>query len=118
MPFDQGQKDGYDFSLAIKQRDEETKLKNIELIRLTFPNNVIASCQEFSAEGNELTLRAIDETWLKEHIQYDAEERSYIFPCTLYVKSAPIDAVLAPVSIESDYTVVSTFGAKITKQPS
>jgi len=119
MPFDQGKEDGYDFNLAIKQRDEETKLKNIELIRLTFPENIMASCPEFGAEGNELVLRNIDEAWLKKNpnIQYDSEERSYIFPCTMYVKNAPDGAALAPVGIEADYTVTSSFETKITKQP-
>ncbi len=117
LPFDQGKKDGYDFSLAIKQRDEETQIKSIELIRLTFPDSILASCQEFSAEGNELVKRNIDEKWLKENAQYDPEEKSYIFPCTLYVKKAPINAELTPIGIEADYTVTSTFEGKITKQP-
>jgi len=116
LPFDSGKKDGYDFNLAIKQRDEETQLKNIELIRLTFPENMIASCQEFGAEGNDLVLRNVpDENWLKNHVQYDAEEKSYIFPCNLQVKNAPINAALAPIG--TAYTVTSNFETKITKQP-
>lgn len=117
MPFDQGKQDGYDFNLAIKQIDEETDLKSIDLIRLTFPENIIASCQEFGAEGNDLVIRNINKAWLDKNIQYDPEEKSYTFPCTLIVKDAPIDAVLAPISIEADYTVTSTFETKITKQP-
>ena len=117
LPFDQGKKDGYDFNLAIKQRDEETQIKSIERIRLTFPDNIIASCQEFGAEGNDLVIENIDEDWLKQNIQYDPEEKSYIFPCNLQVKNAPISAVLAPVGIEATYTVISKFEGKITKQP-
>ena len=117
LPFDSGHKYGYDFSLAIKQRDENTLIKDIESIRLTFPENIIASCDNFEAQGNSLVIGPLDDQWLKMNIQYDSEEKSYVFPCTLIVRDAPITAALAPIGIEADYTVTSKFETKITKQP-
>lgn len=114
MPFDQGKT--YDFNLAVKQKDETTELNEIEIIRLIFPENVLASCEQFSVEGNELVLRNINNEWLKNNAQYDSGERSYLFPCSLYVKQAPIQAELSPIEIESDYTVISKFETKIVKQ--
>lgn len=117
MPFDSGRQDGYTFSLAIKQRDEQTKLKDVEKIRLTFPQNVLASCEGFEAQSNDLVIGPFDAQWLKLNVDYDPEELSYIFPCTLIVRNAPITASLSPIGIEADYTVTSQFEAKITKQP-
>lgn len=114
MPYDQGKT--YDFSLSIKQLDESTELKLIELIRLKFPEDVIGDCEFFSAVGtDELELRNVDKNWLGNNTQYDKTEMKYTIPCSIYVHRAPINAVLAPIEIEADYSVTSTFSQKIFK---
>jgi hypothetical protein len=115
MPFDQGKT--YDFQLAIKQLDESTELKNIELIRLTFPQDILASCEHFTAVGHELELRNVDKNWLGNNTQYDSGELKYTIPCSLNIKEAPIDSVRAPIEVEADYYVTSTFSQRIVKQP-
>ncbi len=121
MPYDE--KKTYNFQLSIKQRNEETKLKNIELIRIIVPENLNIECRNFEAvSSTELELRSIDgtpidETWLKQNAQYDSVDKKYTMPCAMYVKKAAINAELSPIEIESDYTVTSTFSHVITKQP-
>jgi hypothetical protein len=120
MPYDE--KKTYNFQLAIKQRDEETKLNNIELIRITVPQNINIQCENFAAVSDtELELRnsgtTIDENWLKQNAQYDPNDNKYTMPCAMYVKKANLNAELSPIEIESDYTVTSTFSHVITKQP-
>ncbi len=121
MPYDE--KKTYNFQLAIKQRDEETKLKNIELIRIIVPENLNIECKNFVAVSNtELELRStdgtpIDEAWLKQNSQYDSVDKKYTMSCAMYVKKAALSAELSPIEIESDYTVMSTFSHVITKEP-
>lgn len=119
MPFDSKQTGGYRFYVTIAQRDEEARLKNIEIIRLSFPENIMADCDYFNAEGNELVIRNINDTWLKEnYIPYDSTQKEYKFQCFLYVKSAPRIAEQTPIEIESSYTVISRYQTKLIKQPS
>ncbi len=119
LPFDQGKQGGYKFYIAIKQRDEDTTLKNIEIIRIIFPEGIMADCDYFSAEGNELVIRNINETWMKaNYISYDSVDKEYSFSCYLQVTKAPIYAERAAIEIESSYTVESRYSTKIIKQPS
>ncbi len=120
MPYDE--QHTYNAQLTIRQRDEETKLNNIELIRIIVPENINLQCDNFEAVSNtELELRSsetsINEGWLKQHSQYNPNNQKYTMPCAMYVIKAPINAELSPIEIESDYTVTSTFSHTITKQP-
>jgi hypothetical protein len=115
MPYDQGKT--YDFQIAIRQVDETTEIKNIELIRLTFPENIIADCDNFQPVSTELELRNINETWLKANAQYDSIDKKYTIACSMYIKNAPVYAELSPIEIESDYVVYSVFSKTIVKQP-
>jgi hypothetical protein len=117
MPFDMDTPGGFRFYVSLKQRDEETTLKDIELIRIIFPEGVMAGCEKgFTAEGSDLIIRNINETWLKDNLAYDSVEKEYTFPCTLYVTKAPKIAEEAPIQIESSYTVISKFTTLVTKQ--
>jgi hypothetical protein len=120
MPYDEGHT--YNLQFTIRQRDENTKLNSIDLIRIIIPENIQIQCDNFEAvSSSELELRGsesapINAEWLKAHSQYEEANQRYIMPCAMYIIKAPINAELSPIEIESDYSVISTFSHTITKQ--
>ncbi|UCD21107.1 MAG: hypothetical protein JSW08_00985 [archaeon] len=116
MPFEEGHT--YDASLAIKRIDEDTELKFIKEIRIEFPDSILAGCGEaFDAVGQTLNMFNVDAGVLKNSSRYysNDEEEIYTFPCSIYVRSAPVQATLAPINIEAYYDVVSKYDAPILK---
>ncbi|MCL6500442.1 MAG: DUF456 domain-containing protein [Candidatus Pacearchaeota archaeon] len=115
MPFEEGKE--YDFQLTIKRKEEGVKLKEIEKIIVRFPEDVMASCTHFEGLDHEFEIGKYDYNALKKLTQYDEEQDKFIFPCSLYVVSAPTEAVMAPFDLEAYYTVYSEHKTNILKSP-
>lgn len=114
MPFEEGK--DYGFQVTIKRRADDVKLKRIESIIISFPEEIMAECEHF--EGlEEIEIREASYDALKEITQYNAEQDKFVFPCTLYVSAAPVEAVMAPVLLESYYSVYSDHSTRIFKSP-
>ena len=115
MPFSEGEE--YDFQLTIKKKGEDTILKKINIIDVQFPEDILANCEHFEGIDHEFELRDYDYENLKSLTQYDKESDKFVFPCSLYVISAPREAVLAPIELEAHYIVYSDYKTRITKSP-
>ena len=115
MPFEEGK--DYDFQLTIKRKEEDVKLKEIESILVSFPEDILAGCDNFEAIDHEFELGAYPYESLKALTQYEKEYDKFIFPCILYVISAPKQAVVAPMELEAYYTVYSDYKTLVTKSP-
>ncbi|UZE93843.1 MAG: hypothetical protein IB618_03710 [Candidatus Pacearchaeota archaeon] len=115
MPFEEGKE--YDFQLTIKRKEKGAKLKEIETINVKFPEDVLASCDNFEGIDHEFELSDYDYDSLKNIAQYEKEYDKFIFPCGLYVVSAPKEAVMAPFELEAYYRVYSDYSIRIIKSP-
>ena len=116
MPFEEGK--NYDFSLVIKRLDEDANLTSIQDIKLKFPESMIAECQDFQVSGQTLEVENVDPGVLKNTTQYDKKEDIYRIPCSLYIREAPVQAVLAPIEIEANYKVISEYETTVLKEHS
>ena len=115
MPFEEGKE--YDFQLTIKQKDESTKLKRLDDILVKFPEGILASCENFEGLDHEFELKDYNYEELKNLTQYEEEDDKFIFPCSLYVVSAPKEAVMAPFELEAYYNVYSDYKVRVVKSP-
>ncbi|MEM1535834.1 MAG: hypothetical protein QXQ82_01440 [Candidatus Pacearchaeota archaeon] len=115
MPYEEGKE--YDFSIVLKRLDEKTELKLLRQIRVSFPEAILAECEHFQVSGYSLELLNVPSDLLKNVTYYSKGEEKYSFPCSLYVASAPKQAVLAPVEIEASYDVVSEYSTQVLKSP-
>lgn len=114
MPFEEGKE--YGFQITIKRRVDDVKLKRIESIMIYVPEEIMAECEHF--EGTEeLEFREASRETLKKMTQYNAELEKFVFPCKLYVASAPAESVLAPIMLQSYYSVSSDYSTRIFKSP-
>lgn len=115
MPFAEGK--DYDFQIVLKRRQEDAKLKSVELIDVKFTDDVLASCTGFNGIDHEFELRDYSYDMLKNLTQYSADTDKFSWPCSIYVSSAPNEAVLSPMELEARYTVYSDYFARAVKSP-
>jgi len=115
MPFEEGRE--YDFQLTIKRKDENTKFKELDNILVKFPENVLAECKYFEGLDHEIEITEYGYKELKNLTQYSEEDDKFIFPCSLYVVSAPKEAVMAPFELEAYYIVYSDYKVRVIKSP-
>lgn len=114
MPFEEGKE--YGFQVTIKRRVDDVKLKRVESIVIYVPEEMMAECEHF--EGiEELEFREASYKALKEITQFDIEQDKFVFPCKLYIASAPAQSVLAPILLQSYYSVSSDYSTRIFKSP-
>jgi len=113
LPFNEGRE--YDFQLTIKRREDDVKLKRIDEILISYPEDILVSCKHFKSLDHELEFRDTSYDNLKNLTQYDKEFDKFIFPCSLYVISAPKEAVMAPIEMDSRYVVYSDYDTRIIK---
>lgn len=113
MPFNEGQE--YPFSIVLKKRAEDAKLKQLDFMILKFSEDLIIDCEGFKGLDHELEIKDYSYEGLKNATIYDRTYDKFSWPCTLYVASAPRMAVLSPVEIESKYLVYSDYMTRIVK---
>lgn len=115
MPYEEGKE--YDFSLVLKRLDENTKLKLVRELKIMFPETILGECEHFQVSGHGLELLNVPADLLKNVTYYIKEEEKYSFPCSLYVASAPKQAVLSPIKVTASYEVVSEYSTQVLKSP-
>ncbi|MEM4703096.1 MAG: hypothetical protein QXP53_01270 [Candidatus Pacearchaeota archaeon] len=115
MPYEEGK--SYDFSLVIKRIDENSNLKLLREVKINFPETILGECQHFEVFGQSLELFNVPVELLRNVTQYYKKEERYSFPCSLYVSSAPKNAVLSPIELEASYDVTSEYNTQILKSP-
>ncbi len=115
MPFEEGKE--YDFQIVLKRQAEESNIKEVKYIVVSFPEGVLASCEHFQPLDHEIELLGQDYETLKNIANYNLEYEKFTFPCSLYVSKAPRQAVLSPIELEAEYIVYSDYKTKIIKSP-
>lgn len=113
MPFLEGK--DYDFSVVLKRRQENAKFKELNYIKIEFPEALMIECKDFSGLDHKLELKEHSYELLKNITQYSEAEDKFSWPCKLYVSEAPAQTVLAPVTLESKYIVYSESSTRIIK---
>ncbi|MCX8193911.1 MAG: hypothetical protein N3G19_00920 [Candidatus Pacearchaeota archaeon] len=112
MPFLEGKE--YDFSIVMK-RSQRVKFKELNYIKIKFPESLMIDCKNFIGLDHELELRNYSYDLLKNTTQYSEAEDKFSWPCKLYVSEAPAQTILAPATLESKYVVYSESTVRITK---
>jgi hypothetical protein len=116
MPFEEGKK--YAVQVSLKRRDDTVKFKRLESIVISYPDQIMLDCLPlFIGTDHEIEFKDADYNALKTVAQYNAEQENFIFPCSLYVSEAGKEAQLAPIEMQSSYTVYSDYKARIFKTP-
>ncbi len=115
MPFEEGKE--YDFQLTVLRKERDAQFKKVDSILVNFPEDVLANCEHFEGLDHEFELKDYTYDELKNLTQYDKESDKFIFPCSLYVVSAPKEAVMSPFELEAYYTVYSDHSTRIIKSP-
>ncbi len=115
MPFNEGK--DYEFTIVLKKRAEDVKLKELNYMNLKFTDDIMIQCEGFQGIDHELEIKDYSYGALRNSTQYDSTYDKFSWPCQLYVSSAPRTSVLTPVVLESKYIVYSTYSARIIKSP-
>jgi len=113
MPFEEGKT--YDFAVVIKRIDENTNMTFLKELRIEFPDSILAECENFEVDGQDLVLSNIDMSVLKNITQYTANDERYSIACSMQIKDAPQRAVLTPIKIDASYDVVTQYETPILK---
>lgn len=113
MPFEEGK--NYDFSVVLKKRAEDVKLKQLDYMSIKFSEDLLINCEGFTGLDHEIEIREYSYDGLKNSTQYEKTYDKFSWPCELYVTSAPKMAVLSPVVLESKYIVYSDYIARVVK---
>ena len=113
MPFNEGKE--YDFSIVLKKRAEDAKFKDLEYMKVAFTDDLMITCEGFDGLDHELEIKDYSYGALKNSTQYESAYDKFSWPCILYVASAPTQAVLSPVVVESKYKVYSDYMARVVK---
>ncbi|MFH1823311.1 MAG: hypothetical protein ABH817_01170 [archaeon] len=115
MPFEEGEE--YDFQIALKRYNEDTKLEKLEYLRMLFPDDVFVDCPSFDISGtSELSITSVVRDELMEiATDYEEVDDRFIFSCLMYISSAPRRAVQSPIDVHTAYIVSTEYTTFITK---
>jgi hypothetical protein len=84
-------------------------------LRIEFPDSILAECENFEVDGQDLVLSNIEMSVLKNITQYTTNDERYSIACSMQIKDAPQRAVLAPIKIDASYDVVTQYETPILK---
>ncbi|MCS7134564.1 MAG: DMT family transporter [Candidatus Pacearchaeota archaeon] len=115
MPYEEGK--SYDFSVVLKRLDEDTELKFLKQIKITFPENILAECENFQASGYSLEILNVPVEVLRNVTFYDKSEEKYSIPCSLYITDAPLNPAQTIIYVEASYEVVSEHKTQVLRSP-
>jgi hypothetical protein len=114
MPFEEGK--DYSFQVSIQKRAEDVQFKRLQSVTISLPDDIMAECEKpFENINYAIELGDASYETLKNITQYDKDLDKFVFPCTLYVSSAPQQAVQAPMQLEARYSVSSDYDTRIFK---
>jgi len=115
MPFEEGKE--YGFSIVMKKKEENVRLSKLEYMSVKFPEELMVWCDGFKGLDHELEIKDYSYEALQNITDYDKTLDKFSWPCSLYVTSAPRQATLAPITLESKYIVYSEYSTRIIKSP-
>jgi hypothetical protein len=114
MPFEEGK--DYSFQITIQKKADDVEFKRLQSLSIYVPDELMVQCGDsFANINNFVEIREVSYDIMKNISQYNEELDKFIFPCTLYVSKAGVQAVQAPMQLDAYYSVYSDYDAQVFK---